>query len=216
MRLGKKIVVIFAALGLLLAPGLATAAMDTQTVAGEAYGTRVDALGVSQDKTPHAALEDGAVMDEADALSTSVPGVVEAENLFSTTTGASTVSGTSAESSSTLESLDVLDGLITAESVVAISSSAISGDGAASSADGSSFSNLVVNGVAIDPDVAPNTRIAVPGVGTVILNEQIAGGNSVDGTSLTVNMIRVVLQDALTGAKTGEIVVGSASSAVGS
>jgi len=31
-----------------------------------------------------------------------------------------------------------------------------------------------------------------------------------------VNMIHVVLQDALTGAKTGEIVVGSATSSVGS
>jgi hypothetical protein len=214
MRLGKKIAPLVAAFGVLLAPGLATdvAAQDA-AVAGEAYGTWVESDGATQDKTPHAWLETGSVMDEADAPSTSLPGVVAAENLFSTTTGAGSDAGSTAESSSTLERVEILGGVITAESVVAISSSWMTPEGAGTSAGGSSFSNLVVDGQAIDADVAPNTAIEVPGVGTVILNEQIIESDA-DGVSLTVNMIHVVLKDALTGAETGEIVVGSASSAV--
>jgi hypothetical protein len=67
-----------------------------------------------------------------------------------------------------------------------------------------------------DAAVAPNTQLALPGVGYVVLNEQTVSGDGVTTTGITVNMIHVVLQDALTGAKTGEIVVGSATSLVGS
>ncbi len=62
---------------------------------------------------------------------------------------------------------------------------------------------------------APNTTLALPGVGYVILNEQIPTGDGVTTTGITVNMIHVVLQNALTGVQTGEIIVGSATSAVG-
>ena len=80
-----------------------------------------------------------------------------------------------------------------------------------SNADGSSLSNLVVNGVQIS-DPAPNTRVDLPGVGYAVLNEQItsAGG-------ITVNMIHVVLQQQtpLGGyVTTGNIIVGSATSSV--
>src|SRR3989475_708055 len=52
------------------------------------------------------------------------------------------------------------------------------------------------------------------GVGYVLLNEQIPSGDGVTSSGLTVNMIHVVLLDALTGAQTGEIIVGSATSSV--
>jgi len=78
-----------------------------------------------------------------------------------------------------------------------------------SNAEGSSLANLVVNGTQVS-DPEPNMRLDLPGVGYVVLNEQIATAGG-----MTVNMIHVVLLDALTGAQTGEIIVGSASSAVG-
>ena len=90
--------------------------------------------------------------------------------------------------------------------MVAIASSTPEG----SSTEGSSVANLVVNGTAvIDP--APNTRVDLPGVGYVVLNEQTTTSGGV-----TVNMIHVVLQQlGLTGLRTtGEIIVGSASSQV--
>ena len=74
--------------------------------------------------------------------------------------------------------------------------------------------NLVVNGTPITTDLSPNTQIPLPGVGYVVLNEQARTGDGVATSGITVNMIHVVLQDALTGAKTGEIIVGAASSSV--
>ena len=62
---------------------------------------------------------------------------------------------------------------------------------------------------------APNTRMDLPGVGYVVLNEQTVTGDGISSSSMTVNMIHVYLRDALTGVTTGEIVVGSAQSAVG-
>src|ERR1051325_1980506 len=95
----------------------------------------------------------------------------------------------------------------TADGVVASASS--SGNG--SNADGSSLANVTVNGSSLGDNVAPNTRVDLPGVGYVVLNEQIEtpGG-------ITVNMIHVVLQTSVLGVTrtSGEIVVGSASSSV--
>ncbi len=86
---------------------------------------------------------------------------------------------------------------------------------ATSNALGSTLADLVVNGVRLtsgDGTVAPNTRVALPGVGYVVLNEQLPSGDGVHSSGLTVNLIHVVLQNALTGTRTGEIVVGSATS----
>ena len=76
---------------------------------------------------------------------------------------------------------------------------------------------VVVNGVPLaadDATPAPNTRTDLPGVGYVVLNEQTVTGDGVHSSSMTVNMIHVYVRDALTGVTTGEIVVGSAQSAV--
>src|SRR4029077_20754233 len=85
------------------------------------------------------------------------------------------------------------------------------GSTATSSAAGSGFVNLVVNHTAIAANVPANTRIVIPGVATVILNEQITGGDGHHSTSLTVNMIDVVANGSL---GTGEIIVSSAHSDV--
>lgn len=52
-------------------------------------------------------------------------------------------------------------------------------------------------------DPALNTRLSIPG-GFVVLNEQIRSGNGVTRSGITVNMIHVVVTEAL--------IVGSASS----
>ncbi len=104
--------------------------------------------------------------------------------------------------------MSILNGLIRAENVTAIASSYQNSAGAASNADGSGFVNLVVNGLAVPANVAPNTRVDLPGVGYVVLNEQTRTGDGVSTSGITVNMIRV---SQLGG---GEIVVGSASSSV--
>ncbi len=125
--------------------------------------------------------------------------------------------------------MNILNGLITADEVVANVMSSASEGGAFSSADGSTFTNLAIAGVGSlsgDSPLAPNTNINLPGVGYVVLNEQIPTGDGVTSSGLTVNMIHVYLQSLTGGActplgclpgvltSTGEIIVGSAASNV--
>lgn len=194
--------------------GTREAGAQAATVGAEAYGVYARTAFAEQPRAPRAALADGAVMGHDEAPSLSVPNLFKAENLFATATGAGDEHDVSAQSSVTLERVDILNGLITADLVMAIAGSAIHGTAAASNADGTTFADLVVNGVAIAPDVAPNTRIDLPGVGYVVLNERISTGNGATSTGLSVRMIHLVLRDALTGATTGEIIVGAASSYV--
>src|SRR5207245_10756742 len=98
--------------------------------------------------------------------------------------------------------------------------------GAASNANGSTFDNLVVAGVPVtsgDAAVDPNTNITLPGVGYVVLNEQIPTGDGVTSSGMTVNMIHVFEQSPILGLlgqvlgyqTVGAIIVGSATRSVG-
>lgn len=186
-----------------------------QTVGATAYGTYVNALGETT-QSPVATLPSTGGMSVGDAQTFEVAGALDARWLKAVTTGAVDDPTSTSQSTSELENVSVLSGLITADVVTAVTSSYRNGTGAASNTDGSGFVNLVVNGVSITTDVAPNTRVDLPSVGYVVLNEQKRIGDGVTTTGIMVNMIHVILQDALTGVKTGEIIVGSASSSVGS
>jgi len=199
--------------------------MEAQTVAGKAYGTYVNALGVTA-QSPVATLPSTGGMSVGDAETFGVPSAIDARWLTAVTTGAADNPVSSSQSTSELENVSVLDGLITADIVTAIASSSQNAAGAASDAAGSGFVNLVVAGTAVTTDVAPNTRVELPGVGYAVLNEQKQTGDGVTSSGITVNMIHVVLQS-LTGGgctllgclpgvltTTGEIIVGSASSRV--
>lgn len=219
MRNGMKRALIgLVALGLPVALLTGIDAVGAQTsstaVSAESFGVYADALVGSVAKSPHAVLPSGGNMDEAEAASAGTSGVVTAENLTSMVTGGGNSHDSSSESTSTLENVDVLDGVVTADLVMAIASSSVHGTTTDSNAEGSTFANLVVAGESISSDVAPNTKIDVPGVGTVILKEIVRHGDGTDSTGITVNMIHVVLKDDLTGAKTGDVIVGSASTAV--
>ena len=160
--------------------------------------------------SPVAQLPGDGSMATDNSPNVSVDGLAGADNLFAMATGGDG----SAEGNSTLENVSLLNGLITANSVVALASSWLTNLGASSNASGSQLDNLVVNGVSYSSGVAPNTRVSLPGTGYVVLNEQQRTGDGINSSGITVNMIHVVLVDALTGVKTGEIVVGSATSQV--
>jgi len=178
----------------------------------EAYGVAVTTTTVNQ-KSPYAVLPTGEAMATDQGQSVSVPGFVTATDLFAIATGdADATDGSNAVSSATLGVVNLLDGLITADGVVAIATSTVGDDAVNSNAEGSSLADLVVNGAQVS-DPAPNTRIGLPGVGYVVLNEQIPTGNGVTSSGVTVNMIHLVLTNLL-GAKTGEVIVGSATSSV--
>jgi uncharacterized repeat protein (TIGR01451 family) len=59
----------------------------------------------------------------------------------------------------------------------------------APNAEGSLFTNLRVAGQAISPNPAPNTRITIPGIATVIINEQ---NPTADGRGIVVNGLHII------------------------
>lgn len=191
------------------------------SVHGQALGVGVSTKTVNQ-KLAYVVLPAGEAMASNQGQSVSVPGVVTAQDLFSIVTGdADATDGSNAVSSATVGAVNLLNGLITTDGVVAMASSSIGDNGANSNAAGSSLANLVVGGAAVS-DPAPNTRMTLPGVGYVLLNEQLPSGDGVTTSGMTVNMIHVVLQDPIlgllgqvTGYRTvGNIIVGSAASSV--
>jgi hypothetical protein len=111
-------------------------------------------------------------------------------------------------------SINLLAGLITAQAITAASTTTLDDNGNFQvSAAGSSFSNLVVLGQAYNGNVAPNTRINLPLLGYVMLNEQSSSIGSQNATQ-TVNMIHVyVTVGNLLGLQVGtQVIVSSATS----
>ena len=207
-----------------------------QSVGGQAYSTYVNTpLGSSGQSTlavlPAVSGTDGAEAD-AEGTALNVAGALSSDFLNSITSGEIGTAEAGAQSTSSAASVNILNGLITADEVVANVMSSASQGGAFSSGDGSTFTNLAIAGVGSlsgDSPIAPNTNISLPGVGYVVLNEQVPSGDGVTSSGLTVNMIHVYLQslvggilNPLTGLisdgslqTTGEIIVGSAASSVG-
>ena len=212
----------FGLAAVLVAGPLATAA--AQAVSGQAFGVFVNTPVASQVQAPLAVLPaisgtDGDIA-HADADVLGVPNTLSSGFLNSTATGAIGTTQTSAQSVATVANVDILNGLITAGEVIATVTSTRATNGAASNANGSTFENLVVAGVPVtsgDASVAPNTQRSLPGIGYVVLNEQIPSGDGVTTSGMTVNMIHVYLQNFVAGIPTpaGEIIVGSATSSVG-
>src|SRR5256712_7831959 len=225
-----------AALGLVvgLVAGLA-AVGNAQSVGGQAYSTYVNTpLGYSG-QSPLAVLPavsgtDGATAD-AEGSALNVAGALSSDFLNSITSGEIGTAETGAQSTSSAASVNILNGLITADEVVANVMSSVGQSGAVSDAAGSTFTNLTVAGQSLSGDqaLAPNTNVSLPGVGYVVLNEQIPTGDGVTTSGLTVNMIHVYLQSLVGGILTpitcqilggtvqqhAEIIVGSATSSVG-
>ncbi|MBI4420267.1 MAG: hypothetical protein HY560_05530 [Gemmatimonadetes bacterium] len=201
------------------APALGLAVSVTpapaQSVAGEAYGAFVSTPVASLARAPRAVLS-GADMAEASADQVAVTGALSSTLLTAVTSGAAGLSKSGAQSIATVADVSILNGVVRAARVISIAASTKYGSTATSNTYGSTFERLVVNGVTVASDgaVVPNTRIDLPAIGYVVLNEQIRSGNGTTTSGITVNMIHVVLVDALTGARRGDIIVGSASSAV--
>lgn len=160
-----------------------------------------------------ATLPDFGGMADSGVTSIAVPSVLSAGGLVAITTGQVDVTFVSATTTAEAADVNVLNGLITAQSVVAVATSRANGGAAGSESTGSTLLGLVVNGVSYgDASPAPNTQVSLPGVGYVVLNEQVPTGDGVHSTGLTVNMIHVYLIDQVLGTPTGDIVVGIAKS----
>lgn len=204
-RLAGAVMLIVLPLALLFA----NTALAQTGVSGQGTGASVSAPAGSQSFAT-ATLPANGGFSNADLATASMAGLLTASTLTTMTSGMCDEARSSSQTSSTASSVSLMNGLVTARSVVAMVSSWTGGGSAGSDAAGSTFAELTVNGVAVGDSPAPNTRIDVPG-GYVVLNEQTALGNSVTSSGMTVNMIRVVLTDPVTGVQTS-VTVGSATS----
>ena len=193
--------------------GLLAGASQAQSASGQATAASVTTPATGSQTFARAALPAGGGMNTAGIDVAAVTNVLGAEGLKSITTGQADDALVSATATAEATDVNLLDGLIRAKVVFALATSSTDGTTASSESDGSTLLGLEVNGVSYnDGAPAPNTRITLPGVGYVMLNEQLAGGDGVRSSELTVNMVHVYLTDPVSGATTGEIVVGSARS----
>jgi len=184
-----------------------------QSVAGQAIAATVNTPAAGTQTFAGATLPQGGGMEDADVDNAGVTNTFGAVGLTSITTGQVDQGLVSVTVSAEAADVNILNGLIAAKTVLTLATSYANGTTAASESDGSTLLDLVIAGVSYaDGAPAPNTRVELPGVGYVVLNEQISSGDGVHSTTLTVNMIHVYLVDQLTGASVGEIVVGAAMS----
>ncbi len=126
------------------------------------------------------------------------PGVDEKNNVASVDApelfhaGATLNGGPAARTSATIHDLTMLGGAITANVITATATTGSSATGFYDDPAGSTFVSLKVGAVNLTGTVAPNTRIDLPGIGSVTLNEQVVTRTD-SGARLTVNMIHVVM-----------------------
>ena len=197
-----------------LVSGIGTGTAAAQSVSGDGFSVRVK-TGALVTTSGSASLSAGGGFGAADQDSIGIGVSVSGGCATTMTTGAIGAQVAAAETTSSMQDVIILNGVIRAKFVSAVSSSTANGASASSNAFGTVLTDLAINGVAVasgDFTPAPNTRIDLAGVGFVVLNEQTSSGDDIRTSGRTVNAIHVFLIDAVTGAQTGEIIVGSASS----
>lgn len=188
-----------AATGLLLTLALTSApafasTIDTQSYLGTAYGTSAY-VGNTVLVGQTAPVTLGGTCGSSQ-YPLNYQGTAAGVNVAPLVTGGAvntSVSNTaqSAQATADTASINLLGGLITAQEIKAVSSTSILSDGTFQlSSAGSTFSNLVILGQVYNGSVPANTRIDLPLLGYVVLNEQTS--NIEDAmASLTVNMIHI-------------------------
>ncbi|MEW6635567.1 MAG: choice-of-anchor P family protein [Actinomycetota bacterium] len=121
-----------------------------------------------------------------------VAGIITAGTGKTTAYGRQFATGGTARTTATVEDLSLLDGLISADVVKAVATDTYRNGKRTSSTSGTRFANLSVAGLPVPVDVEPNTRLNLPGIGYVVINEQkIPAPNSTQRTQ--VNGLRVVV-----------------------
>lgn len=184
-----------------------------QTASGQATAAVVNTPAAGSQRFASSVLPQSGGMAQADIDNATVTNTLGAAGLTSVTTGQIDQGLVSVTATAEAADVNILGGLIAAKAVLALATSYANGTTAASESRGSTILNLVIGGVSYaDGAPAPNTRIELPGVGYVVLNEQVSTGDGVHSTSLTVTTIHVYLVDQVTRASAGEIVIGAATS----
>jgi hypothetical protein len=162
-------------------------------------GTTVKLTGTAAVGLPACSSQAGATASNTVASVNALP--IVTTGAVDTSVGTTT---TSADATASIASLNLLGGLISASAVKAVSTTSRVANSFKLSAAGSSFSSLLVDGMPMSNNVAPNTTLSLAGFGKVVLNEQttVTGASS---ARLVVNMIHVFI----TGANVLKIAAGT-------
>ena len=189
--------------------------------AGDAFGTEVNVA--STVKSGRSALSTLGCTDVIGAThnnsvaSVSVPGFLTSGTVTTSAASEQTAAGTASASTATTEGAALLGGLVSATAIRSASTTTRDeGSGKLSiSAAGTQFLGLSVAGVPIGGTPAPNTKLTLPGVGYVVLNQQ-TGHVSASRASLTVIGIHVYVTLTTPLAPVGtQIIVSDATSSLG-
>ena len=202
------------------APALANANAKEIGFEGSAYGTSVNVGGVV--KSGRSALSVLGCTSQVGVTHTNTAASVNAAVITTGTIDTSTASETTATgvastSTTTVQGVSILGGLVSATALQSVSTT--SRDNSTKklsiSAAGTTFTNLKVLGIPITIQPAPNTTIALPGVGEVILNQQ-TGHVGTNTAGLTVIAIHVIVNITTPLAPKGtQVVVSYANSSLG-
>ena len=116
---------------------------------------------------------------------TSVNSLVNSGTATSTITVNRTATALSVTSTADVKNLKLLGGLISANDLKATVTSTSNASGT-TSMNNSQFSGLSITGIPVPANPTPNTKLSIPLVGTVTLNEQSGPFNATNSTSISV------------------------------
>jgi hypothetical protein len=181
-------------------PGQA-ATSDKFVHGGNAYGVKVQVGGLVV-VTPQVSADIGSCFantgngNHRTALSLNIPNILSSDTVDSRVETGKSSDGTSTftRSTETIENVNLLGGAIHASVLKALSEVRYTDGSGFSFRNGSSVVGLTINGQSITV-LTPNTRIDLPGIGFVVVNEQKRNLKS-DFASQEVNLIHVHVTNA--------------------
>jgi len=167
---------------------------------GKAYGTELAAAAVAIVNAGPSAVsklctESTGVTNSNDVAGVSLPNILSTGAIDTSVASTAGSNSTASTATSNVTGINVLTGTITADAIKSVSSSISTSGTYSTSSNGTLFTNVNVLGVAISANVAPNTRINLPGLGYVILNQQISDVTA-SSARLTVNGVHVFVTTA--------------------
>src|SRR5579875_3504980 len=198
-----------------------TAATSEISYAGAAFGTEVTlASTVESGKSALATLgctSQTGITHTNSVASVGLPGIITSGTVSTGARSESTATGSASASTATTEGASLLGGLVTATTVHSASTTSRNSSTGpfSTSAAGTEFLGLTVAGIPITGTPAPNTKITLPGVGYVELNQQTAHVYK-GSANLTVIGIHVVVTLSTPLAPVGtQIIVSDANTSLG-
>jgi hypothetical protein len=173
--------------------GVSAAAPAAATrVSGEATGLQVGVPSVAVPGSPYVQLppEGGSVVDQSPGTAIGTGGGVgSVDQVNASTTGSLSGSGGAVTSTVTVGLVELFAGVIRATDIRVVTTSTQEAGRASSSAT-VTFGSLTVAGLAY-PDPRPNTLVELPGLGYVVLNEQLVGGDGSSSSSIVARAFRL-------------------------